>query len=127
MKSEIPVNERPGSTIAESFRSVRTNLKYFIKETQNPVISVSSTISAEGKTFVSVNLAAIIASNGKKVLLIGLDLRKPRIHKIFGIDNETGLSNYLIDQGKPEDVIFNTGIENLFYAPSDQFPLTLQN
>jgi len=122
MKSEIPVNERPGSTIAESFRSVRTNLKYFIKETQNPVISVSSTISAEGKTFVSVNLAAIIASNGKKVLLIGLDLRKPRIHKIFGIDNETGLSNYLIDQGKPEDVIFNTGIENLFYAPSGPVP-----
>jgi len=84
LQTEVPVKERPGSALAESFRSVRTNLKYFIKETQNPVISVSSTISSEGKTFVSANLAAIIASNSKKVLLVGLDLRKPRIHKIFG-------------------------------------------
>ena len=83
LQTEMPVKEKPGSTLAESFRSVRTNLKYFIKDTQNPVISVSSTVSSEGKTFVSANLAAIIALNGKKVLLVGLDLRKPRINKIL--------------------------------------------
>ncbi|MBN1597321.1 MAG: polysaccharide biosynthesis tyrosine autokinase [Bacteroidales bacterium] len=122
LKTEIPVAERPGSTLAESFRSLRTNLKYFTKETQNPVISVSSTISAEGKTFISANLAAIIASNGKKVLLVGLDLRKPRIHKIFGISNDTGISNYLIGQDKFEKIIFKTEVENLWYAPSGPVP-----
>ena len=122
LQTEIPVVEKPGSTLAESFRSVRTNLKYFIKDTNNPVISVSSTISSEGKTFISVNLAAIIASNGNKVLLIGLDLRKPRIHKIFGIDNDNGISNYLIGHEKFENIIFETGIENLWYAPSGPVP-----
>ncbi len=122
LQTEIPVVEKPGSTLAESFRSVRTNLKYFIKDTKNPVISVSSTISSEGKTFISINLAAIIASNGNKVLLIGLDLRKPRIHKIFGIDNDNGISNYLIGQEKYENIIFETEIENLWYAPSGPVP-----
>lgn len=122
LQTEIPVVEKPGSTLAESFRSVRTNLKYFIKDTKNPVISVSSTISSEGKTFISINLAAIIASNGNKVLLIGLDLRKPRIHKIFEIDNDNGISNYLIGQEKFESIIFETGIENLWYTPSGPVP-----
>jgi tyrosine-protein kinase Etk/Wzc len=122
LKTEIPVSEKPGSTLAESFRSVRTNLKYFIKELQNPVISVSSTISSEGKTFISANLAAIIASNGKKVLLIGLDLRKPRIHKIFRLNNENGISNYLIGQEKFENIVLKTEIENLWYVPSGPIP-----
>ena len=78
LSSEIPVVEKPGSTLSESFRSVRTNLKYFIKDLKNPVISISSTITDEGKTFISGNLAAILAMSGKKVLLVGLDLRKPR-------------------------------------------------
>jgi capsular exopolysaccharide synthesis family protein len=118
----MPVKEKPGSTLAESFRSVRTNLKYFIKDTQNPVISVSSTVSSEGKTFVSANLAAIIALNGKKVLLVGLDLRKPRINKIFGVDNKTGLSNYLIGQEKYDNIIIPSEIENLWYATSGPVP-----
>jgi len=122
LKTEIPVAEKPGSTLAESFRSVRTNLKYFIKDAQNPVISVSSTISSEGKTFISANLAAIIALNGKKVLLVGLDLRKPRIHKIFGISNDIGISNFLIGQAKFENIIFQTEVENLWYAPSGPVP-----
>lgn len=122
LKTEIPVAEKPGSALAESFRSVRTNLKYFVKEAQNPVISVSSTINSEGKTFISANLAAIIASNGKKVLLVGLDLRKPRIHKIFGINNDSGISTYLIGQEKFENIIFQTEVENLWYAPSGPVP-----
>lgn len=122
LKTEIPVMAKPGSSFAESFRSVRTNLKYFIKETTNPVISIGSTINGEGKTFFSTNLATIIALNGKKVLLAGLDLRKPRIHKIFGVENETGISNYLIDQEKFENIIFKTEIENLWYAPSGPVP-----
>lgn len=122
LKTEIPVIENPGSTLSESFRSVRTNLKYFLKETRCPVVSVSSTITGEGKTFVSANLASIIAMSDKKVLLIGLDLRKPRMHKIFGTDNESGISNYLIGEEKFENIIIKTGVENLWYAPAGPVP-----
>lgn len=121
-KTELPVAENPGSILSESFRSLRTNLKYFFKETECPVISITSTISAEGKTFVSVNLASIIAISGKKVLLIGLDLRKPRLHKIFDADNDAGISTYLIGENKFEQIIHKAEIENLWFAPSGPIP-----
>lgn len=122
LKSEMPVVKNPGSTLTESFRSVRTNLRFFLKDSQCPVISVTSTITGEGKTFVSANLAAILAMSGKKVLLIGLDLRKPRIHKIFGINNESGLSNYLIGEKAFGDVVLKTEIDNLWYATAGPVP-----
>ena len=122
LKNEMPVVENPGSTLSESFRSVRTNLKYFLKDKHCPVISVSSTISSEGKTFVAINLAAIMALSGRKVLLIGLDLRKPRIHKILDVENKVGLSNYLIDELEMGNVIIKTEIENLWYAASGPTP-----
>jgi len=122
LKTELPIVENPGSTLSESFRSVRTNLKYFLKETQCPVIAVSSTITSEGKTFVSANLASILTLSGNKVLLVGLDLRKPRIHKIFGINNDLGISNFLIGEKKFEDVVIKTEIDNLWYAPAGPVP-----
>lgn len=121
-RKELPVIESPGSSLSESFRSVRTTLKYFIKDSSHPVIVVTSTISAEGKSFVSANLAAIIAMLGKKVLLVGLDLRKPRIHKILGIDNSEGLSTYLSSNCEYNEVIKKTSIENLYYATSGPIP-----
>jgi tyrosine-protein kinase Etk/Wzc len=121
-KNEIPVNEKPGSALSESFRSVRTSLRYFIKDTKAPVIAVTSTISSEGKTFISINLAAITAMLGKKVLLVGLDLRKPRIHRIFDINNDIGLSNYLIGDCEYDKVIQTTPVMNLFYATSGPIP-----
>ncbi len=122
LKTELPVIEKPGSTLSESFRSVRTNLKYFLKEVQCPVISVSSTITAEGKTFASANLAAILAMSGKKVLLVGLDLRKPRIHKVLGISNDCGLTNFLIGEAKFDDIVIKTAYDNLWYTPSGPVP-----
>lgn len=122
LDTEMPVIENPGSTLSESFRSVRTSLKYFLKEAANPVISVSSTITAEGKTFVSANLAAILAMSGKNVLLVGLDLRKPRIHKILGVSNDTGISNFLIGEEKFENVVIKTEVDNLWYTPAGPVP-----
>jgi tyrosine-protein kinase Etk/Wzc len=121
-KNEVPVVAKPGSSLAESFRSIRTSLKYFIKENENPVIAVSSTISSEGKTFISINLAAITAMLGKRVLLIGLDLRKPRINKILEFEDSPGMSAYLSGNCKYEEVIKQTQIKNLFYAPSGAVP-----
>ena len=122
IKNEMPVVENPGSTLSESFRSVRTNLKYFLKSSECRIISVSSTITSEGKTFVSANLAAIISMSDNKVLLVGLDLRKPRIHKIFGIKNDVGISNFLIGESKYEDVVLKTEVDNLWYAPAGPVP-----
>jgi tyrosine-protein kinase Etk/Wzc len=121
-KDEIPVSINPGSSLAESFRAVRTSLRYFIKSSDNPVIAVTSTISSEGKTFMSINLAAITAMLGKKVLLIGLDLRRPRIHKILGMENNEGMSTYLSNNCDYGSVIRSTKVENLFYAVSGPIP-----
>jgi tyrosine-protein kinase Etk/Wzc len=120
--NDIPVVSKPGSTLSESFRSVRTSLKYYVKDSEPIIISVTSTISSEGKTFISVNLASIVAMLGKKVLLIGLDLRKPRIHKVFNMENEEGMSSYLSNNCEYKDVIKETSINNLFYAPSGAIP-----
>ncbi len=121
-KSEIPVIDKPGSSLAESFRSVRTSIKYFVKEKDSPVIAVTSTVSAEGKTFISINLAAITALLGKKVLLVGLDLRRPRINKVFEFDDSPGMSTYLSGNCTFEEIIRPTQIKNLFYAPSGPIP-----
>jgi capsular exopolysaccharide synthesis family protein len=121
-QNEIAVVENPGSSLAESFRSVRTAIKYFVKENEVAVITISSTVSSEGKTFISVNLASIIAMLGKKVLLIGLDLRKPRINKIFEFEDSPGMSSYLSENCKYEEIIKNTQVKNLFYAPSGPIP-----
>ena len=121
-KTELPVNEKPGSTMAESFRSIRSNLKYFLKESENAVIAISSTISGEGKTFISINLANVIAILGKKVLVVGLDLRKPRIHKLLKADNKKGLSTFLSGMDEYSEIIQKTDIENLFYAPAGLAP-----
>ncbi|HEX2921590.1 MAG TPA: polysaccharide biosynthesis tyrosine autokinase [Bacteroidales bacterium] len=122
IKSSIPVIEKPGSAFAESFRSVRTALKFYNKENEVPVIAVSSTISSEGKTFISINLASIIALSGKKVLLVGLDLRKPRLNKIFKSDNSPGMSSYLSGHCRYDEVITQTHVENLYYAASGHIP-----
>lgn len=120
--TELPVIEKPGSTLAESFRSIRTSLKYFSPDDQPMVIAISSTISGEGKTFVAVNLASILSLLGKKTLLVGLDLRKPRIHRILRADNSTGMSTFLSGNGKYEDIIQKTSIDNLWYASSGPVP-----
>jgi len=118
----IPVIEKLGSSFAESFRSVRTAIKFFIKEKDSPIIIISSTIVSEGKTFVSINLAAIMALLGKKVLLVGLDLRKPKINKAFNFEESPGMSTFLSGNCSYEEIIKSTQVKNLFYAPSGPIP-----
>jgi tyrosine-protein kinase Etk/Wzc len=121
-KNEIPVVDKPGSSLSESFRTIRTNLRYYLNEENKAIISVTSTLSGEGKTFISSNLSAIIASLGKKTLLVGLDLRRPRIHKIYNSQKSVGLSSYLIGECLFEDIITPTEVPNLFFTPSGPIP-----
>lgn len=122
LESEIPVAANPRSSIAESYRAMRTNLQYYLRDKDKKVICVTSTVSGEGKTFTSVNLAAIIAQSNKRTLLVSLDLRRPKIHKVFNMDNKMGLSNYLIDKAKYEDIIVPTNIKNLHLTLAGPVP-----
>jgi len=119
---DVPVAEKPGSTLAESFRAVRTSLNFYTGQTKCPVIVVSSPVSGEGKTFTSVNLASIIAMMNKKVLIIGLDMRKPRVHNILNTGNSQGMSYFLSGNASFEEIIVPTEIKNLYFAPSGPVP-----
>jgi capsular exopolysaccharide synthesis family protein len=86
------------------------------------VIAVTSTISSEGKSFISSNLAVIMALLGKKVLLVGLDLRKPRLGRIFMNNGDAGMSTFLSNNSEYEEIIQKSDIENLYIAPAGAVP-----
>lgn len=109
----IPVVQEPKSLIAESFRSVKANLQYVCKLNERPIILISSALMDEGKSFISLNLAAIMANNGLKTALLCFDLRKKMRNIPLDLDNSMGLSNYLSSNCKLEDIINKTAIDNL--------------
>jgi capsular exopolysaccharide synthesis family protein len=111
--ADIPVFTNPGSPFTESFRHIRTNLQYILREPERKIIMVTSTISGEGKTFIVINLAAILAMNNKKVLIAGFDLRRPSMHRIFNMSNDVGISTYLAGNVKVEEIIMPTNVNRL--------------
>ncbi len=111
---KIPVKTKPKSSIAESFRAIRSNLAFFLKDTSKTnVIALTSTISGEGKSFCALNLAAILSLINKKVLIIGLDLRKPRLAEMINVSNNIGVTTHLIGKDSLDDVILHTDVQNL--------------
>jgi len=120
--SQLLIDKNPKSLIAEAFRSVRSNLQFISNEEGPKVIAITSTISGEGKTFVSINLAGIIAFSGKKVVLIDLDMRKPKIHLGFSVDNNKGMSILLIGKDKLEDCVQKSNLENLHFITAGPIP-----
>ena len=107
------VDKSPKSLVAEAFRSVRTNLQFISNEPGSKIIALTSTISGEGKTFVAINLAGIIAFSGKRVVIIDLDMRKPKIHIGFSVENSIGMSTLLIGKNCVEEAIQRSNLENL--------------
>ena len=94
-KADIVVHENKNNQMEEIFRSMRTNVQFMLKEDEK-VVSFTSTISGEGKTFIAANLAVSFALLGKKVILVGLDIRKPRLAELFEIDDHRhGITNLL--------------------------------
>jgi len=118
----VPVVKHPRSVLAESFRELRTSLEYLSFDQENKVVGIHSMVPQEGKSFVSSNLAAIIAMNNLKVILVGADMRKPTLHENFGLQKENGLSTYLIGHHKLDEVIKHTGIKNLDVITSGVVP-----
>ncbi len=116
------IHEEPLSNISESFRALRTKLKFMCPSKESQVITITSTNTGEGKTFCALNLASAFAISGKKTVLVGFDLRKPRLTEIFSHHNHNGLSNYLIGQSSVDEIIYSGEVENLSIIPSGAIP-----
>jgi capsular exopolysaccharide synthesis family protein len=111
--NNVEVLQSPKSAIAESFRALRSNLNYFVDATSRPVFLISSSISGERKTFTSLNLASIFALSGKRTLILGADMRKPKIFQDFHLNNTKGLSTFLSGMDSFDQVIQKTHNEFL--------------
>lgn len=123
--NDIVVFQKPRSAVAEAFRGLRSSLHFiYNQESQkgSRTIMITSSVSGEGKTFTSINLATIFAMSGKRTVLVGLDLRKPRIFDDFEIENDLGVSNYLVNDAKLNEIIRSSGIENLDLILSGPVP-----
>lgn len=117
------VEKLPDSIPSEAFRALRTRIQFSRVNTESlKTILVTSSAPQEGKTTIAVNLAGSFAHSKKKVLLIDCDLRKPSVHKLFGMNKTPGLIDYLIGSAKLKDVISPSGISNLFYLTSGTIP-----
>lgn len=116
------VIKHPKSVIAETFRRVRTRLEFLTGEITCPIISVTSSMPGEGKTFCALNIASVYAISGKKTILLGFDLRRPGLNKILDLHQQCGISNYLIGQCTLNDIVKNSLHENLFVVQSGDIP-----
>jgi len=118
----VVVDSDPKSAITESFRTVRTNLEYLPATEHGKVVMVTSYRPNEGKTFCSVNLSAILAKAGKKVLLLELDLHKPKVGSNLGMNTQQGLTNILVGKVPVGECVQPTQIENFHVILSGPTP-----
>lgn len=112
-KTENVILDFPKSHITESFRKTKISLKYFLPEGESKIIVLTSSISQEGKSFISLNLSILLASSGLKTILVGFDLRRPKLYEQLELSDGIGLSSYLSNQCNPDDIIQKTKINNL--------------
>lgn len=130
MRKEVIAYRDPKSPTSEMFRNLRTNIQFMASSKQIKTILITSTLPAEGKSWVTANLAVTFAQAGRSVIIVDSDMRKGRIHSIFGTDRRPGLSNYLsgIDEnGKITDYNISTylkptEVENLCIIPAGNVP-----
>ncbi|WP_221394527.1 tyrosine-protein kinase [Dyadobacter sp. NIV53] len=115
------IHQNNRGQIAEQFRALRTNLKYVTGTENDQVVLVTSSMSGEGKTFISINLCATLQLTGKKVILVEFDLRKPKIAGYFHLKGK-GLTDYLITDINTEDIIQSSGNDGFDVITSGQLP-----
>ena len=123
-KDPLVIKEGKRTFIAEQFRRIRTSLAYLgVSHAGKKRVLVTSSLSGEGKSFVALNLALSLAMTGKKVVLLELDLANPSLSKKLEVEYERGVSNYLMGECEPEDVIKRTAANsNLFFLPCGTLP-----
>ncbi|MBV9963266.1 MAG: polysaccharide biosynthesis tyrosine autokinase [Parafilimonas sp.] len=109
--------------IAEQFRTLRTNLNFLIPDANEKVIMTTSSMGGEGKSFIAMNLAYVLALSGKRTVLMEMDLRKPKISSALHIDNVNGFSDYIVSDMKTKDLVKQTNLDpNLYIINSGTIP-----
>jgi capsular exopolysaccharide synthesis family protein len=121
-KSSTIIRDYPKSPLADSFRAIRTNLQFFSKGVDKMTILLTSSVSGEGKSFSSINIASVYSLLGKKTLLMGFDLRRPALYEDFELGNELGISSYLIRNASIDKIIQKTQIDNLDLISAGPIP-----
>jgi succinoglycan biosynthesis transport protein ExoP len=119
---ELIVHKSSKSAVAESCRSIRTNLLFASTERELRSMVVTSPGPSEGKTTTAVSLAIAMAQAGSRVLLVDTDMRRPRIHRVFGVPGSKGISSVLLGQETIEDVVKTTEVPNLYLLPCGPIP-----
>jgi tyrosine-protein kinase Etk/Wzc len=112
----------PNDPAIESLRSLRTSLQFALLKAKNNIIVITSSGPNDGKSFVSINLGAVLASTGKRILVIDTDLRRGSFHQYFGMDHEGGMTDVIAGDMGIEQVIRESGIDNLFLITTGTLP-----
>jgi tyrosine-protein kinase Etk/Wzc len=118
----LPAIKYPRSSIAESFRAIRTNLQFSMYKEDKKVIQITSSTSGEGKSFIALNLAGIFSVSNKSTVVVGLDLRKPTVQKYMDLPNKVGVSTYIIGKSSLEEIIQDSKFPNLSIITSGPIP-----
>ena len=124
-KSSLAVFDKPKSPLSEAFRAIRSSLQFLYKKQQldgAKTLMITSSISGEGKTFCSINIATVFALSEKKTVIVGLDLRKPKLAEEFNLVNHSGVVNYLIKQKSLSEIVNKTKIPYLDVILSGPVP-----
>ena len=122
-KRTVVVRENANDVMAETFRSIRTNLQFILDSPEKKIIQFTSSTAGEGKTFVSSNLAMSMALLGKKVILIGLDIRKPRLAEMFNLpDHKKGITLFLSGDANDKELLFDQIMPSGLNANLDILP-----
>jgi polysaccharide biosynthesis transport protein len=121
-KPELLVHDRPLSPMAEATRAVRTNLLFMNPDNPPQILLVTSAAPSEGKTTVACSLAITMAQGGKRVCILDCDLRRPRLHRVFGRAGDAGITNYLLGETTLDDIAKPTQVDNLWSIPAGLIP-----
>lgn len=119
---KLIANSNPKSIITEQFRTIRTNIQFSMPDQEIKTILVTSSIPGEGKTTNAANLGVVFAQDGKKVLIVDADMRKPTMHHTFNLFNVVGLSNILTKQVDIQSAIHQSDIDNIHIIASGPIP-----
>ncbi len=123
VQSLFHVIDNPKSIVSEAIRTLRTNLEFFNTGEKCKVITITSTVSGEGKSFLAMNLGGVLALSRKRVILVDLDMRKPKSEKYpTGNDSSMGMSTILIKKNNWQECVLKTSLENFDFIPSGPHP-----
>ncbi|HHP5661872.1 CpsD/CapB family tyrosine-protein kinase [Bacillus paranthracis] len=121
-RRQLIAHQQPKSPISEQYRNIRTNIEFAAVDKNIHSLMITSANPSEGKTTTTANMAVVFAQQGKKVLLIDADMRKPAMHQMFQVDNIFGLTNVLTHSERLEKCVQTTAVDNLYFLACGPIP-----